>query len=730
MARLRVGQDYLDLKSNFKPNLKIGANSIGDISKKTASYSVDFSIPWTSKNKTILNYIGDPNINAIGASGKINDVVLEFDGVSYKGFLRVKKIVYNVSYEVHFMTDLAEWSDLIKGKQLRDVNLSVYDHKYNEDNVTDSFTNTEGYIYPFVNYGFWSKYVSDYIGEGIGTYKTKYNNWYPAIYDKTTLRACLNDVGWSLDENSELLKEPRFQNQVTLFSDGLFNYRDEDIDKTKLGLMASYGDAGFSPPFVAGVPQLIPFELSEYVTVNGQIGSSITVGTRNEYLWDDVTYTYTIPFDGKYRLGDLKFSNGVGLASVTIVHIYINGVSQYQYNITPNSGGLFKNLLFTAQEGDSVQFYVEGNVNTTYRYAEMFNSPLQIEAEAPIPYDGQFTLASYLPNMSQTDFIRDIAISYGCMVTTNPNNKTVKFDLFKSIGLKKSLAVDWTHKLDTTQNTVVNYTSISEKYGKRNYFTYKQDESEDNANEGKRTLIDYNNTHKDIPLGNGRFDINNDFLKDSHAVYQSPFGSSPESSFGVNMRPENAPTHNLMFVPHAIRDVAEVDEIITGNNVELFAMKTPKKGIVIRDVHVGLIIRDNRGIITVGNTDNTSFNTESLVPFCYFTKQTKQKYSKDDMSDPDFIVDEVGYNLSYNTLPDFNNDKGLLEDYYTDQISLINRGNIVSVLMKLTEADFISIDFTQPFRLNIQGLNGLFIINGIPKLNSINESVEVDLIKL
>lgn len=700
MAKIRVNQDYFDIK-DFKPSLKIGANDVGNLSKKSASYSVNFKLPWTSRNKTLLNNIGETNINTLDSKGKVENVYIEFGIVTYKGFLRVVKTTPKKYYEVYFATDLADWTDLMKGKNLQSLNLTRYNHAYNVVSIIGSFTNTEGYIYAFINYGFWNEYFQSYAGGDKGDYDTKYNNYFPAVYDSTILRQCLNDIGWSIDEQSELLKEPRFQNQITPFSEGKFTYKEQDLDDS----------VAYSQLEEGGI--FIPDDnFTQLNSIWSDALAALTQYEDNSFLWDDATFEYIVPFDGVFKI---ELLTALVLGSL-VYTISVNGVMSTE----EFTAGAVKTLVFGAAKGDRVKIFARESVLGSGKDLLFLSVVLSVTDDLTIPFNGFFSLAGTLPNLSQIDFITDIAASYGCIVSTNNHNNTVKFDLFKNIETKKLKAEDWTHKLDASQLPIIDYTTISSKYGKRNYFTYNQNSSEDNGNTGKTPVLDYNNTHQDINLGNGRFDIDNEFVKDSNTVYKSPFSSSIESSVGLSMG-TGKPNQSIMFIPYAIKAVGFFPNtsVFTFVHIELFSITDIRKAIVRRGVSFTDLSNGESPLLGIGNDDAVT-HTVSEVPYCYFVKKWKNIP----------LIDDVKYNLSYERLTLYNNDSGLLGDYYEALIAIINKGYLVKLKMRLTESDLINIDFTQPFRLNTPELNGLFIINKIPKLNDINESIDVELIKL
>lgn len=719
MARLRRNNTYFDL-DKFEPFYSIGANDIGELHKRAASYTVDFQLPWTQTNKILLNNIGEPNLSNNPANKKIDNVFLEIDHVIYKGTIRVNNVVPNRYFDVYFTSGVSDWVDEIKGVKLQDINLSEYNHTYDVDSIKNSMTNTEGYIYPLINYGFWNDIFNSFDTFVLNTVATLYNNWFPAVYDKTILEKIFSDAGWSVDTNSELLKEPRFKNQVTVFSNGKFQYRTEDIDRTRVPMI--YLDVtGIT---ITTTPTKIPFT---YSTIN----TGIPLGT-NQYLFNDATNEYTVPFDGLYRLDRLRLTSTTSDAHEFTVEAYVNGVAsgvtagfnqngfdffQDSYDVSPFEVSVAADdlvdfrLVKTGATPDPNITQVQARDNTM---AAVFSLTDIVE----IPYGGRFNLASYLPDITQDEFVKDIINQYGCYIVTDEQNKTVRFDLFKTLSGKKFNAIDWTDKVDASLVPSVDYSTLSSRYGKINEYKYKQDESERNLNEEYTPLDNYNSSYNVVKLGDSEFDVDNDFVSARKVVYDSPFGSSIEEYVGRDTTLFGRNSPKLMYIPYAKKTYNEgVGGTAVDITITLQEISTFRKAIVLVGTDLTELLQTN--LVVWNPAMDTAQNIPS-APYAYFVKETK---GIDD-------IDNTNYCLSWSSINKFNSDNGLLDDYYEDQINIIRAGEKVVARFILKESDLQNIDLSIPRYLNTPTLSGYYLINKIPKLNTLNRPIEVELIKL
>ena len=689
MASLRRNNEYFDVyefkPSEFKPSLKIQSNDIGDLSGRQSSYSVNFKLPWTAKNKALLDNVGEIGITS--SNKKIDNVYIEFGSMSYKGFLRVENSEPNKHYEVYFITDIGDWAEDIKSKKLQELNLDRYNHLLNISNIYGSRNNTEGYIYPFVNYGWWNNHFAT-VGQPINSNYTRWNQYYPAFYDVTLIKQIFEDIGWSIDANSELFAEPRFQRQVTLFSNG--NFENKNTEETVV--MSS-------------------FIGSQSISVLTKVPPNRVIDKNNNF--DDVANKYICPSDGSYVIDNLQTAQSPIPNTELRVFVFKNGSFIYSY---PDSSTFYPqtkydNFSFIANKGDEIELYIAqtGTVSPVTLNVMFYT----IKKASEILYNSAFNIVDTLPDMNQIDFVKDIINMYGIAISTDPQTKTVKFDLYKNIVNKKTIAKDWTNKIDLSKPINIDYKTLSAKYGKVNYYTYTTDEDESTVDKYKTPLTDYNVLNPIEKLGNGSFEVDNEFLSQSKTVFKSDFGACIEAPY-LSTLLNNC---ELTYIAHLNVSYIYAGSDIISATIEKTPISTPKKAILVT-TNIDLVTNGQVYSLRIYD-DSTNFETYNAVPYGYFVK----KVTADNR-------DDINYNLSYSTLPEFNNDIGLLDDYYQNQIDIINKSEIVECYIRMNEADLLNLNFLQPIKINSTKLNGYFIINKIPNLEDINKSIKVELINI
>lgn len=139
-------EDYkLDLFEDETIEVTSSVADIGDISKNTSDYSKSFTIPASANNNKIFKHYYDFNIDdPFDARVKV-DGRIDIDGFLFrKGKFSLEKCIVKdgnpYSYSIFFNGSLVSLKDRFKLDKLSDLDLSVYDHPYNSQEVKDRFS--------------------------------------------------------------------------------------------------------------------------------------------------------------------------------------------------------------------------------------------------------------------------------------------------------------------------------------------------------------------------------------------------------------------------------------------------------------------------------------------------------------------------------------------------------------------------------------------------------------
>lgn len=142
---LYIGSDKIDLFKDESTEITSSVSNINDITKNMTDYSKSFTVPATHNNNRIFKHYYDANIdNAFDARIK-HDGRIELDGLHFKfGKWKLEKVSVKkgnpFAYTITFFGNLVSLKDKLKNFELKDLDLSAYDHVYNSENVRTGLT--------------------------------------------------------------------------------------------------------------------------------------------------------------------------------------------------------------------------------------------------------------------------------------------------------------------------------------------------------------------------------------------------------------------------------------------------------------------------------------------------------------------------------------------------------------------------------------------------------------
>jgi len=143
MVQLIVNNEPLDLLE--KPAMSMQVSDITDIESRQGDFTQEFELPATQKNRRLLkrsHYI-------YGSPYQLIDSWIRSGTDVKRGFIQV--VEYDKTFRVNFFAGNSNWIAMIGDRMLSDLDLTRFNHIYNTANVIASFSNTEGYIYPYLS---------------------------------------------------------------------------------------------------------------------------------------------------------------------------------------------------------------------------------------------------------------------------------------------------------------------------------------------------------------------------------------------------------------------------------------------------------------------------------------------------------------------------------------------------------------------------------------------------
>ena len=489
---------YIDLDkqldgidANTTIALTFAAAKFNSLVSRGGTLSNRFQLAKTANNKRQLSLLDDPNSES-DRPYLLYDCRIEVDGQpTFTGLASVEESQDYYSLRVY--SGITNFFELVGDKTLRDLDLSAFDHDWTAANVNGARQNdnTDGYVYPNINYGRWT-------GQAIGD--RPHTDFYPATYFKTLLEKAATEEGYTLNNYDT--------NKVIPFS--LENFK---------SLKAGNGIASSTVLQTLTVNNVNPEdERAEFSSVVGNrlnYFSQDTVGIKN--------YTDIRVRSGSLNIeavidyeADVGNSNNVTLGifrgnptpETPIDFISIapgaTGTATFEINYTENTDPL--NVFYIAISGtanDTLDILAGSTLS-------IVNSSIDILNGDVVP------LEDIQPPIKIKDLFLYEAVRQNALLITDPINKTLEFISINSIRANRFTALDWSSKVDTLTEPKREYRL--REYAQNNYLLYKEGIEEDPA-------FAANNN-----LGRGNFTVDDKVLNLDRDWYTAPFAASGKSA--------------------------------------------------------------------------------------------------------------------------------------------------------------------------------------------------------
>ena len=163
-----VNYQRIDLFKDEDISINLTSKNISDISKVFAEFTQGFSVPASPNNNTIFTHWYDATVDGLFNANKRVSAYIEINTLPFKyGVIQLDSCKLKggqvSSYELTFFNKVVNLSDSMGDLELKDLDLTAFDHSYNEANVvsgmnTDSIHSGDIY-YPMItstkniNYG-------------------------------------------------------------------------------------------------------------------------------------------------------------------------------------------------------------------------------------------------------------------------------------------------------------------------------------------------------------------------------------------------------------------------------------------------------------------------------------------------------------------------------------------------------------------------------------------------
>jgi hypothetical protein len=191
--------------------LNFNLSDITDIGSRNSSYSKTITIPDNKHNRLIFEMISELTVDSLFNVNLKTPCIVKQNGVTVfdNANLQLSNIITNYEtgenvFEIIIYNETDTLFSNIGEKLLIDLDFTYLDHIWNYENVTDSWTQSLGYVYPLIDNG--NNWNSETIGafNGINTVSNTgvyIENMRPALRTKEIFDRIIDDAGFKYKSN-------------------------------------------------------------------------------------------------------------------------------------------------------------------------------------------------------------------------------------------------------------------------------------------------------------------------------------------------------------------------------------------------------------------------------------------------------------------------------------------------------------------------------------------------
>ena len=557
ILEIKIQDRIIDLYDEERIVQSFSLINIEDITKRESEYSNTFKVPRTNNNLQALDYIDFLNSNSLLPYSRLDCQIL-IDGFLFKnGFVSVESIEEDITLQ--FFTGNAGFYEVLKSKNLSDINVDntpSLETTWSLANVISKRSASEGVFFPMI----------DYNGMPTASSLVDVRLLLPSFYRKTLIEAVVEDAGYTLINNIGTDTIDAYNHDIIPTATNKL-YNDQDtIDDSRYKANRSYAQANGIRIIPSTLPYFQNIQL-DYNNLNIQfIFANSVIGNANNYNASSQNYGsyYRSNYSGDFNfqfyfnstyLNKLNFFNTGGSQYagtvtvpiftanykiewwVTVNNIQVKKFHETIYSYTnssliPNGTGnidisqseaFTENFAVRLNQGDIVKIYPR-LILTLYtnapeeflnsRLVSQFNirlatdSYIDILLNENLAFNGIVSPNNCLTNIKQSEFFKDTLIRYCLVPIVDEDNKKVTLFEFNQIKDNISNAVDWSGKLDETNEKELTFKIDS--YGQNNYLNHKEDKFVLQLPQGSNGVI---------TIGNQNLELNKD-------LYESPFAAT------------------------------------------------------------------------------------------------------------------------------------------------------------------------------------------------------------
>lgn len=683
--QLYIEETLIDLPQNSVIALSFAVNSLYEMKTVQGTVSNRLILPPTSHNLKACGFPNDLNLDFSKTIRRRKKARYLQNGVEIipDGNVQIDSIDKQ-GIHVLITAGNVDFFELLNGS-IRTLDMSRFDHTWNLPNVVSSRTNTDGYVWPIVQYGQILP-DDDYVNV---------RHLRPAGFVHTIVSEIVKETGYKLNNVIEQLPEydDFYKSLILPFSLDSFVHAQRYLEAGKTDNVIVKRTETFryenkSPVIlkwneeVQDESDLFSLSTNKYTAANPYFAK---VSAKFPHIHTSRTWNTEAKNGGKLRLVLLRNNQGNILAEYDMP--FLKGKYRMDYYRVELSTEI--DLL----AGDQVYIQVIGcDAPEGLQEADVIISEATFSIEMAgdkVLYGQPVQIEATYPDISKKDFLKMIAGLFCAIIHTDNVNQTVHIVPFKSLKANLPYSLDWSEKINNEHP--IHSLAIGE-YGQNNKATYKKDAGVTPEN-----------------LGWGYLQIGDENLPIERTLFEMPFAASLETNVLqlqrtveiLKVKPESI----LDTPPAGFKPIANMN----GDEISVYKKYTDARHDYSVRTEPRIAMLKRREIERkyteaqyVGISTEPMLTFSGDIPFALFSTTA-----------------ESNTTLHLQTV---------LENYYPDFKILLNDQRRIIIEMLLTEKDIAELDFFIP--VYIQKFACYFYIAKISDVVGAHRLCKVELVKL
>lgn len=531
----------LDLGEDSNLTLTKSIYNIQDPDKRQSSFTKTITVPSSANNDKIfaswfdVNFVLDNNnqFEPFFNPNKKAPCILHTDTISQMtGYAQLTDIVIvdsKVEYKLTLYGENRDLFGILTDRKMNELDLSEFDHTYNETNIEASWSNTSGYVYPMIDYG--DNHIHWVNNQVNATDWWVTEHFKPWLFVKTLVDKIFQDAGFSYYSsffNTDNFKKLIFQSDV----DGLIKSDAEvegmsvdanltsDVDISNVGpnRTGSYCYTNTQVIFDAEVDPLNQYDILTGITSVNTSGDYIVVYDLDVRMTNNDVYSIPSGTGIKITVAGVK-SNGDTFFSYNHTHYLTSGLAPTSY-VEFNLGFSTQVKLLSTEDFKLVVRLTDtvGNIfypPTNFTTKIKTDSTYSIYPVAQTIYGDTVTVSTLLSSeMTQKEFIMNLVKMFNLYIEPyyfrNGDANSGKYAQYLIETRDEYFTddvIDWTMNLDNSKDFIIKPSALIDS--KFLQFTYAEDNDLYNdlyTNQTGRIYGDYLR------------EIDNDFAKDTKKI--------------------------------------------------------------------------------------------------------------------------------------------------------------------------------------------------------------------